>query len=64
MEKVIITGGAIKMDSKMEGLLDYFQGVFQMPVELGVVPPLLQEMVQDVDHAYAVAVGLALREVI
>lgn len=64
VEKVIITGGAIKMDSKMEGLLDYFQGVFQMPVELGVVPPLLQEMVQDVDHAYAVAVGLALREVI
>jgi type IV pilus assembly protein PilM len=64
VEKAIITGGAIKMDSKMEGLLDYFQGVFQMPVELGVVPPLLQEMVQDVDHAYAVAVGLALREVI
>jgi type IV pilus assembly protein PilM len=60
VEKVIVTGGASKIEGLMEGSLDYFQSVFQIPVELGVFSPLLQEM----DHAYAVAVGLALREVI
>lgn len=60
MEKVLITGGEGNIEGLMEGLLDYFQRVFRIPAELGVVSPLLQEM----DHAYAVAVGLALREVI
>jgi type IV pilus assembly protein PilM len=60
VEKVLITGSAGKVEGLMEGLLDYFQRVFQIPAELGVVSPLLREM----DHAYAVAVGLALREVI
>lgn len=60
VEKVIITGSIGKVEGLLEGLLDYFQRLFQMPAELGVVSPSLQEM----DHAYAVAVGLALREVI
>ncbi|HBG22367.1 MAG TPA: hypothetical protein DDW83_03820 [Peptococcaceae bacterium] len=60
VEKVLITGGEGNIEGLMEGLLDYFQRVFRIPAELGVVSPLLQEM----DHAYAVAVGLALREVI
>jgi type IV pilus assembly protein PilM len=59
LEKVVITGG----NSKPEGLLDYLQDLFEVPVEQGrVVIPELQH--KEIDPSFAVAVGLAIREVI
>lgn len=59
IEKVILTGGA----SNTEGLSDYLQDFFRVPVEAGrpVIPELQHK---DMDPAFAVAVGLALREAI
>lgn len=59
VEKAILTGGACRL----EGLLDYLQDVIEVPAELGrpVIPELRQK---EIDGTFAVAVGLALREVI
>ncbi len=64
---LIISGGT----SKLKGLPAFFQGELNIPVALGLQNIAIQEQLskkkldelKDMDPAYAVAVGLALREV-
>lgn len=56
-EKLVLCGGT----SKLSGLTGYLEDVFELPVETGV-PPLEFSGSATYDPAYAVAIGLALRE--
>lgn len=60
VERVTVSGGG----SKLRGLIDYLAGQLGLPVEVGRFPPVLEDAGADTDPAFAVAVGLALREVV
>lgn len=57
VEKVILTGGT----SKLAGISNYLQDVIDVPVARGMISDLQR---REIDPTFAVAVGLALREVI
>lgn len=59
VEKIILSGGT----SKLYGLTEHLREALGVPVEVGRPQVFLAEGV-DYDPAYAVAIGLALREVI
>ncbi|MGB4503280.1 MAG: hypothetical protein WBI44_00045, partial [Syntrophaceticus sp.] len=57
VDKAVLTGGT----SKQTGVLAYLQDVIEVPVVPGRISDIQQ---REIDPAFAVAVGLALREVI
>ncbi len=59
VEKVIISGGTCKL----KGLADYLRDALDLPVEEGI-PGLDLPQGMDFDPQYAVAIGLAIREVL
>ena len=56
-KKLVLSGGT----SKLTGLTDYLEDVFELPVVVGIPPVEFSESL-TYDPAYAVAIGLALRE--